>query len=160
MPTLNATPGAQEANSYATVQEANDYLNSDAWNALSADEKAAALISAARKLDTLKFGGTRASRDQGMLWPRDYVYDYEGYVLTDVPRQLKWANIEQALWDLQDSERLASNFELENFKSVSLGPLSWSGFGEAELVCRYARDLINSIGPGVLQPRYATTMVL
>lgn len=70
-----ATPGDVDANSYATLEAADDYhaghLYADAWDDASDDRKNRALVMATRMLDTwFDWIGEVASIEQALLWPR------------------------------------------------------------------------------------------
>lgn len=62
MPTLVATKGASNANSYATVAEADTYLDNiygaDEWATLEDDDKARLLITATKMIDRLSINTT------------------------------------------------------------------------------------------------------
>jgi hypothetical protein len=67
--------GLADANSYADVADCDAYhdghLYASAWTAASADNKAAALVMAARLIDAeIQFNGTRSNIVQGLQWPR------------------------------------------------------------------------------------------
>lgn len=70
------TPGAADANSYATVEEADAYLatrpgfNLDAWNALTEEQKQLRLIFGALVIDSLRFRGRKATTAQFLQFPR------------------------------------------------------------------------------------------
>lgn len=104
MPTLIATAGASNANSYCTVAEADTYhethLYATAWTDADDDNKAIALIWATRLLDdTMAWNGTPTDSTQALRWPRFQVLDREGinYLPDDViPVWLKNATAEFA----------------------------------------------------------------
>jgi hypothetical protein len=79
MPTLITTPGAENANSYATVAEADLYhseevLYSSAWDSASTTQKEKSLIISTRILDdTVEWKGVPSSTGQSLLWPRQGV---------------------------------------------------------------------------------------
>ena len=67
--------GRSDANSYASVAEADDYylghLYATAWTAATTDQKTAALVMATRLIDAeYQFNGTRTNAVQGLQWPR------------------------------------------------------------------------------------------
>jgi hypothetical protein len=112
---LIATPGASNANSYATLAEANDYLaarlNVGAWTAATEQTKIIALVEAQRTLTPYPWLGRRSSGTQALSWPRtecpdpDAAYDgiYQDpidvvYINSAiVPTRVKYAQIELAL---------------------------------------------------------------
>ena len=67
MPTLNATIGGEDANSYVTLQEADAYadqmMTAATWAALDDDTKTRALIAATAQLETLEIIGDRCTLD-------------------------------------------------------------------------------------------------
>jgi hypothetical protein len=67
--------GKDDANSYATVADANAYhdghLYATAWTAATDDQKAVALVMATRLIDAeFQFNGTRTTAGQSLQWPR------------------------------------------------------------------------------------------
>lgn len=80
MPDLDATVGGATANSFASIEDADTYLdarlNADAWNVdADDDDKARALIEASRELSTLEsmLQGFRTDAVQALCFPRIYV---------------------------------------------------------------------------------------
>lgn len=73
---LIALPGAIDANSYATVEEADAYLATrpgfdlEAWSALDEAQKSLRLIFGALVIDSLKFRGRKATESQALQFPR------------------------------------------------------------------------------------------
>jgi hypothetical protein len=85
MPTLIATLGAANANSYvASVADATAILDSElyartAWDNADEDTRTRALITAARMLDqALLWKGIRATSTQALEWPRVSFARYNG----------------------------------------------------------------------------------
>lgn len=97
--TLIATAGAANANAYATVQEADAYLEgrvgAAAWADLDAEQKDVALVTATRALDAFEFIGRRATSTQALEWPRVGM-SYGSYGVDELPRRLVQATIEYA----------------------------------------------------------------
>ena len=67
--------GKPDANSYADAADADAYyaghLYASAWTAATADQKAVALVMAARLIDAeFQFNGTRTTAGQNLQWPR------------------------------------------------------------------------------------------
>ena len=94
------TAGAADANSYASVAEADAYLavrgDTATWTALTPGEKEAKLQWAAIYLDTLNFRGTRSTSTQALQWPRIGVWDRDGFEVDGIPQALKNAQSEMA----------------------------------------------------------------
>jgi len=76
MPTIRAASGAGNANSYVTLELADDYfaqgLQASAWNAQEESDREAALIGATRAIERLRLGGTPddTSTPQALHFPR------------------------------------------------------------------------------------------
>ena len=121
--TLVATAGAADSNCYCTLEEAEAYVATMTfatdWTGKSDEQKKAAIIQAARWIDTLQFKGDRSSQAQAMAWPRceqsaaprfagltvtptGYLKDEDGYDIAadTVPVRVKNANAEMALRQL------------------------------------------------------------
>lgn len=128
---LVATPGAANANSYLTLQEANDYfasrLHAEAWAAASDPQKEAALIWATRLIDVqVLFNGIATSADQSLAWPRTSMLNQNGYAIlsTVVPRQLKDATAELAFLLIQSDRTLSSEVGEAGITSLRAGPVT------------------------------------
>lgn len=74
IPTLDTTIGGAAANSYVTLQDAENYLdaklNSAAWTNAGADDKTRALLMAANRLQVENWLGNRVASAQRLAWPR------------------------------------------------------------------------------------------
>lgn len=87
--------------SYITVAEADVYaaaeVEASAWDALTDDQKAAAVIRATDELDAVRFQGRKYDADQGRQFPRvvDEQLRGDGSVET------------QSVWDFDDDENEA-----------------------------------------------------
>ena len=79
MPDLDSTVGGASANSFASIDDADLYLdarlNASAWTGASDDDKARGLIEASRDLSALEpqLQGYRTDAVQALCWPRRYV---------------------------------------------------------------------------------------
>lgn len=108
---LNATPGASDANSYVTVQQATallqDHLDIEAWYTQAPQEgqtllarREAALISATRLIDThVVWYGAPATLTQALAWPQTGQVDRFGRPLdaATVPYAVQQATAYYAL---------------------------------------------------------------
>lgn len=106
-----ATPGAANANSYVTIDEADAYFafrfGAGAWQALSSANKEVALRHATQSIDQQRLRGYQVQDTQALAFPR-YIpgsWDASGLVSpsTDIPRAVKDACCEEALWLAQHS---------------------------------------------------------
>lgn len=127
---LVATVGAADANSYVGLTEANAYLaagahlQAAAWTALDDTQKAAALITATRQIDRLRFWGCKYSELQALQFPREYC----NWKFNEIPKELREAVMEQAVslapniatGGQSTRERLQS----QGVESYSIGDLS------------------------------------
>lgn len=109
--TLNATAGAADANSYATIAEANTYhetrLHTSGWHTTDTPVREQALVWATRLLDQhIEWYGTVASLAQALGCPRIGARDRQGRALvaSAIPQLLKDATAEYARW-LLDTDR-------------------------------------------------------
>lgn len=153
--TLISTAGAQDANSYLSVAEADAYLeahtDSQAWLDLGDEDKKRQLISATRKLDLLIYAGRKSTQAQALQWPRIGIYDRDGYSVWGVPQRLKDATCELVAHWLTEEDNLAGDFELENLESVEIGPIKYTvRDGVYSDLPGNVKDRINSIGPSVI----------
>lgn len=118
MPDLDATVGGAASNAFASIDEADVYLdarlNASAWTGASVnpDDKARALIEASRDLSALEpqLQGYRTDAVQALCWPRRLVINrkapfasaigltgYPEYADDIIPTDWKSATIELAL---------------------------------------------------------------
>ena len=131
MPTLVATAGAVNANSYSTLAEADLYheqhLYATTWTEADDDNKIIALIWATRVLDEeVDWSGTKSTNEQSLRWPRYDVYDRDGYALlnTTIPQFLKNATAELARHLLLKDRFQVMDENVAGLKSVTAGPVS------------------------------------
>ena len=131
---LNTTVGTVASNSYASLQEANDYhasrLHNEQWTAADDADKETALLWATRMLDNrVRFIGQRYGlyHEQALQWPRNSAYDSNGdYIENNViPKQVKDAQAELA-WLLLQSDRTSpsTGASTSALESVKVGPIS------------------------------------
>lgn len=169
---LIATPGAEDANSYLTVEEADAYFESrikgESWSNASADEKAAALITATRVLDSMSVGqrrlirpsnkdpfyltsrtwtGTIATDTQALAWPRIGMRDRHGRSIASdtIPKELKQATAELAGQLYLTDRTLDNEAVVQGISSISAGSVSIS-FKDA-IEAKVLPDLVLSLLP-------------
>ena len=91
METLNTIPSHPDANSYATIEEANAYFDNrsgvENWSKLTEDVKTAALQLATKQIDSMRFFGEQLfdeakyyRRKQALAFPREEDESYMGTV--------------------------------------------------------------------------------
>ena len=126
---LVTTPGAVNADSYASLAEAVAYVGNltfaGKWPS-DAPAQEALLKQAALKMETLAWKGTRAASAevQALAFPRAGLVDRDGYAIASdvVPRAVKTAQIALALW-LAKKDRTAD----PSPASLKVGSLEISG---------------------------------
>lgn len=150
MPTLDAEPLSLTANSYSTVQEAQDYMDTlvpesmtETWDAAGNDLQSRALMMATRLLDTwFDWFGAVHNPNQPLLWPRLGVIkpglaeDVSGSVenpwgepfavllnSTTVPLRIKQATAELARQLLAEDRTADSDLETQRLASLTAGPV-------------------------------------
>jgi hypothetical protein len=154
MPTLIATPGASNANSYATVTEADAYhdenLRVTAWSGAVIDDKVRALIMATRLLDAyVEWYGTKLTEAQALAHPLTLdqsVLNGELFVSSTIPTFLKRATAEFAKF-LLEKDRIADPATL-GIKAVGAGPaqVTFDSFGQAEVIPLVVQRMIQDYG--------------
>jgi hypothetical protein len=148
---LVATPGASNANSYATVAEADAYhatrLHSETWLDATASEKTAALIMATRLLDAFysnpainhaigtvappkntiwAWTGTASTSTQVLCWPRIGMLNRNGFAIDSaiIPQELKDA-VSEFGWQLLGTDRTLDNeIDSKGITQVTAGPIT------------------------------------
>jgi hypothetical protein len=134
MPTVVATPGATNANSYVTKAEASavggyfetSLFNTD-WTGATVDQRDTAVIMATRLLDTwVEWRGYKADDDQSLRWPRYSVTDRDGDVFEEdeIPQDLKDATAEYAGWLLGQDTDPGAEPDTKGFSKLAVGSLS------------------------------------
>ena len=124
MPSEPVTTPAETANSYATVAEADTYLDDSVrggdWTFLDEDSKRRALLTATRLLDRREWAGDVADEEQTLAFPRTGLADYGS---TQFPSPIIEACIELAFELTQDSS-IASGSQGDNTKKLDAGGTS------------------------------------
>lgn len=131
---LDASVGGIAANSYITQSDATLYFDTRLyaadWTAAATGLKDQALMTATARINQENFEGYQATLTQALKWPR---YDvpipgvslsgyFSYYPVDSIPKPIKDATCEMAL-SLLSTNSLAPT-GLENFKSLSVGPIS------------------------------------
>lgn len=157
--TIVATAGGASSNSYVTLAEAityfGDRLQDDLWNNAGSGDRTAALLWAARILDTrVSWNGNKTATTQAMAWPRANVVDIEQPDSWSTS-YLDDATIPQFLQDAQCEVALAllgSDTTLDpdsiGLASLAVGSLNiqFDASRKPAVLPRAARDLIAGYG--------------
>ena len=130
-PTLVETAGAANANTYASLAEAEIYISArlhvSSWQDETSDNKNKALLWATSLLDDLcHWSGLKAGTTQALRWPRTSIWDIDGQAVTSVaiPQFLKDGTAEFAFHLLDEDRTLETNRDMMGFESMTIGPLS------------------------------------
>lgn len=129
---LITTPGASDANSYASVLEADAYFSghvyASGWFSSSTAKKEQSLIQFRRMMDAMPraWTGEPSTETQALGWPRVGMRNRNGFVIASgvIPNDLKDAQSEGA-GQLIVKNLMASNSSvLQGIASASAGPVS------------------------------------
>lgn len=112
-PTIVATAGAADANSYLSIAGADSIANGMvgtlSWASATSDEKARALVTATNGMETLSWIGTRATSTQALSWPRvNASCGDKTPSTTAIPRELELATFDLANALLSDPTLLCN----------------------------------------------------
>lgn len=118
MPTLVATAGASNANSYLSVAGADSIadgmVGTLTWSSATEANKIKALITATNGLETLSWIGSRASSTQALAWPRtDASCGDKTPADDEIPREIELATFDLANALLGDPTLLRSSSSKE-----------------------------------------------
>lgn len=155
--------GLEEANSYVSVIEADDYISlfydemDSEWLAMTEDEKEIFLIRSTNYVDDLiRYTSSLKSLEQSLNWPRKPFRDREGRTVKDVPRAIKEATIETAFASLNSNifeEEFNITREMYGSSSVDYaGPVKVGG----NQVIREITSKLLRLGYGVRQSNVIT----
>ncbi len=139
---FDCTQKSTTQTSYVCVQEADDYFDGDPrqakWSNLGQAEKEQYLTASTNRLDMEEYGGEKTDDNQALEWPRRWILKREEEGVVDestdidyydpdvVPRQMKIATFELAMWLLEEynEEPMVSRVDMERMTEYSVGPLS------------------------------------
>jgi hypothetical protein len=130
--TLIATVKGSTSNSYLTVADATDLLNTyrlytDDWDNATTDQKERSLIWATRLIDeSYDWYGAKRTLEQALDWPRAGMLTKDGnFVDYDLlPLKLQLAVVDQAIYLLQKNPTTTPQLLGQGFSQASVGPLS------------------------------------
>src|SRR5688572_29395075 len=129
-PTLVATAGAANANTYITLADADTYHDSHGyattWTSATNDQQKVVLVWATRLLDAhFEWTGTIASDTQALRWPRAATYDRDGRLLAndEIPEAIEFATAELARHLLTADRTAPESVDLA-LKSVKAGSIA------------------------------------
>lgn len=167
--TLDSTVAGVDANSYASLADAQAYIDTlvpttlgDSWNDSGEEEQTAALVMATRLLDTwFDWIGFVHSGDQRLLWPRSGVTGLNGYSQPEdeIPERIIEATAEWARQLLAGDKLSDSDIETNKLKSLKAGPveLEFGGGVTAKSVPDSVMAMVAYFG--TLRSKYGTGTV-
>jgi len=163
--TFNSTAKGTAANSYVSLEDADDFFDGDPrqsiWDALTDVEKQQYLVWATNRLEYEKYGGQITSTAQRLQWPRNFVTqrdyvilgedrDYGFYDADTVPKEMQHATFEMAMWYVDEINETptVSRSDMARMTDLTIGPLAvkMRKISEAALPDIVKRAL-NAIGP-------------
>ena len=127
--TIDATISGANANSFVTLDEANDYFatvpDSSTWDDKTVDQKKRSLIAATRWIDSFVFFGDRCDAGQALKFPRNnYQVDDVELSCTVIPNNIKYAQFELARALANDPDAMTGNVGTNgNIAEAKLGDL-------------------------------------
>lgn len=153
MPTIIATAGANNANSYCTVAEADAYfetqLYATTWTDADQEDKEKAMIMATRILDEeIDWQGVKTSEDQALRWPRGNVEDRDGYIFVndEIPVFLQNATAELAHQLLLKNRFQTLDDAATGIKSVKAGSVAVE-FDKMDRISLLPQSVLSMIEP-------------
>lgn len=129
--TIDETVGSASANSYCSIEFADDFhdthVDGETWADLDEDVKCRALQQATREIDTyLVFDGYATTTTQRLAFPRTGLIDPNTAAEiagTVVPDRVKWACSEQARLIAVRQRAVESDTTLDGISSIKAGPV-------------------------------------
>ena len=144
--TINASVGAENANSYLTLADAQAIIDGfvedadvTAWASATTDQKNRALFTATQRLDRERFLGARATDTQALQWPRTGVRKPDTYINTyavgfpfrittdyytddEIPQQVQYAQVVLSVYLHNNPDGIWLS-GLEDYKNVKIGSI-------------------------------------
>lgn len=158
--TFNSTSGDAAANSYSSVEDADNYFGgrypNDYWTSLSSTDKQKVLATATRRLDAEMYSGRQTTNTQRLQFPREVIFDRDtyNYASDEIPFNLANAVYELGYFLLEADDRIMEEAELHDanmMDSYSVGPLTYGFNGKVKMDALPERVIneLKAIGHGV-----------
>lgn len=142
--------GVADANSYVTVEFADEYFRSRGvgeWEGLVENAKKQALIRATDFIDNMfQWLGNREFEGQALRFPRVGIRDYDGSEISGIPQRLKQAVCEAAVLSAKGTELFQTQNENGDVVSETITTLSftYSKDTDKEVAGKTLYDAINT----------------
>ena len=165
---LVSNPSLDGFNSFVSIEEADSHFEGvyfgpagNRWAALKDEAiKSSLLITAARKLSSLPWGGSPFFEHQSLAFPRSFTrysaeYGYRptpsnGQLDFNHPTWLKQATFEMVHWMLTEDERPATDAEFSMLKGMKIGPLDYQFRDTAMDMPPAVAAILSNLGPDVI----------
>ena len=157
--TFDSTVSGTTANSYISVSDADDYFSSrfgaSTWEDLDTADKQKLLVQSTYRINRERFYGLPTVQSQNLTWPRQLLVNVDGLPLPSntIPKEVKWATCELALYTLTEEDRMMNDNELENFDSYEIGLIKLqTRLIERDRLPSNVEGLLKRIGIGAYMP--------
>ena len=122
--------GLSNANSYVTIEYANNYFSEHGitnWLDLEEGKKEIALINGTDFIDnSFKWRGKKATQEQSLSFPRVNIVDNDGYDVAGIPEKLKQAVCEATILSANGTTLFATQNENGAVTSEKIGSLAFT----------------------------------
>lgn len=157
MPTVIATVGAADANSYETVVAADSYFGDSygrsRWALASQSDREALMITASRSLDQyMSWSGRRSTDTQSMEFPREGAYDRSGnlYPNNVIPTPVRYATFELAYYMLENGGALSFADQTVDRVKVSSIEIEFSPRSTDVGIPDFIENMLNTLGDPII----------
>lgn len=166
MAAIDPTPSGDNANSYISISDADDYfsnhLYASNWDNASADNKASALIMSTRILDEkIDWIGFKNTKEQALAWGRSGVED-DGYSVdsTIVPEAIKNATAEFAKNLIADNS--TENADGKGLEKLEVGSvkLTFDKSDTADVLPNIVQEMLRGWGNIWIRDKLATAALV
>lgn len=144
--------GLANANSYASIAEANAYFlerNDAEWAALTDSAKGASLINATEFLDSTfadAYSGSKSTYEQALQWPRiDAISDRFDLASNIVPREIKIATYQMALRASRGKPLVADQSQRVKREKVDVLEIEYQDSSSPAEVYSYVNSILKPI---------------
>lgn len=166
MPAIDPTPGGDNANSYISVSDADDYfsnhLYASDWDNASIENKESALIMSTRILDEkIDWIGSKSTKEQALAWGRSGVID-DGYDVsaTIVPEAIKNGTAEFAKHLIADNS--TENADGKGLEKLEVGSvkLTFDKSDTADVLPNIVQEMLRGWGNIFVRNKFAAASLI
>lgn len=159
MATFSSEISSTSANSYISLEDADDYFENkfqnELWVNLTDEEKQQLLVTSTNRLDAETYTGYKTVSTQSLQWPRYGIFDRDGYPYghDEIPNNLKKALCEYCHFILSADDRLFNETELHDMAMLKSYKLDMIGYDfnnvKANALPSNVATELQAIGPRV-----------